>query len=189
MAAVSHFLPWHILCTSCDGSHAFRMPAALLCTSWDVHSNGLVVPSNLCFFSLTSQSQKGDSVAKLHLFHVEYMSFLEFEIISHFVSLCLRVSPHDCYLWPVKLLINFCWYFLPLFNFLIATTLQSPSLTGDNGVYTSSLLLKIPWQSRPRTRLKLVKIIDPTSNVYFIVLCVLLGFCARKTPSTTLSLF
>jgi len=33
------------------------------------------------------------------------------------------VSPYDCYRWPVKLLINFGWYFLLLFNLLISTTL------------------------------------------------------------------
>jgi len=44
------------------------------------------------------------------------------------------------------------------------------SPTVDNGVYRSTLLLKMKWQSRPRSRLKLVQIVDPTSNVCIIVL-------------------
>ena len=41
---------------------------------------------------------------------------------THFVSLCMScVSPHMIiYLWPIKLTINFGWYFLP--------PLQSPNL-------------------------------------------------------------
>ena len=63
------------------------------------------------------------------------------------------------------------WYFLALFNLPIVTTLQSQSLTVENGVYISSLQSKITSQSRPRSHLKLVKIVDPTSNVYIILLC------------------
>ena len=56
-------------------------------------------------------------------------------------------------------------------NLPISSTLQSPCLTVDNRVCISTLLLKIKWQLKPGSRLKLVKIVDPTFNVCIIVLC------------------
>ena len=41
----------------------------------------------------------------------------------------------------------------------------------DNRVYISPLLLKIKRKLRPGRRLKLQKVVDPTFNVYIIVLC------------------
>jgi len=64
------------------------------------------------------------------------------------------------------------------FWLVLSTILQSPifyhssiSIFDSRQQNILSLLFKIKWQSRPRSRLKLVKIVDHTSNVYFIVVC------------------
>jgi len=60
---------------------------------------------------------------------------------THFVSLCMScASPHMIfYVWPINLIINFGWYFLPLLNLLISITLQVPS--SKYTVRVSKLLL------------------------------------------------
>jgi len=76
-------------------------------------------------------------------------------------------------------------WFLPLTNnvdvqfwLVFSTTLQYPnfyhsviSIFDGRRVYISTLLLKIKWKSRPRWRLKWIKVVDLTFNVYIIVLC------------------
>jgi len=82
----------------------------------------------------------------------EFWMLLTFRVSLYVVC----VSPHNFYFQTVWLLINFAWYFLPLFNLLF---------------FLSSIVtlqFKIRWRSRPQSRLKLVKITDPTSNVYII---------------------
>ena len=73
------------------------------------------------------------------------------------------VPPQDYCLHSVKLFINLGWYFLPLTWFIALFNLHVWQLTTESR-YSSTLLLKIQWQPRPRSRLKLVKM---NSRPYF----------------------
>ena len=66
------------------------------------------------------------------------------------------------------------------FWLVFSTTLQYPNFyhsvlsifdSRRRSVKISTLLLEIKWKSRPRWRQTFVKIVDPTFNVYIIVLC------------------
>jgi len=109
------------------------------------------------------------------------MYFLELEMTAGGFGLI-----HTFYVCVWRVRLPTCQCFLSLTNnvdnqfwLVSSTTLQYPNFyhsvisifDGTRQSVNINSLLEIQWKSRPRWRLKLVKVVDPTFIAYIIVLC------------------